>query len=466
MHLSLQKYKISDTIFLYPTFDYQPFMEVDDMKNKHFDLSDRIYIETSLDKGISIHKIALHLGKHDSSVAREIQRNRYKYRRRAYEGYQCAGERNCMVIHACNRDDCNKMCHGCIEVCNSEACPSYVPVTCKYIKGAPYCCNGCEKLNSGICHYPKYKYSAQNAQNLYKENLKETRSGTSLSPEEMKFIDELVSPLLLKGQSLSSIYITHKEELPCSLKSLYNYVDNCYLTARNIDLPRKVKYKVRNKHYKDTRNLPNFAVDRTYNDYKQYISEHPDCNVVEMDTVIGSKDGGKVLLTLMFCNCSLMVAILLPDKTQNSVINALNKICEGIGIEEFRRLFGIILTDRGTEFANPYALECYSNGEIKTRVYYCDPYCSWQKPHVEKNHELIRCILPTGKSFENLSQQDITLMMNHINSYPRANLNGNSPFDLAKLLIGPALLKMLHYHKIQPDDVILKPLLLWQPKNK
>ena len=161
-----------------------------------------------------------------------------------------------------------------------------------------------------------------------------------------------------------------------------------------------------------------------------------------------------------------MIGILLERKTIDAVAEALNNISEAIGIKRFQKLFGVILTDRGTEFSNPYAIESDPNGEIKTRVFYCDPYSSWQKGMIEKNHEFIRYIIPSGKSFDNLSQQDITLMMNHINNYPRANLNGATPYALAKLLIDEKLPEVLHFHKIRPDAVVMKPMLLHKPTYK
>ena len=193
--------------------------------------------------------------------------------------------------------------------------------------------------------------------------------------------------------------------------------------------------------------------------------ENPDVSIVEMDTVIGTQ-GGKVLLTLLFRNCSLMIAILLESNTLEAVATALNNLCDVIGIKCFQKLFGVILTDRGTEFSNPYAIESDINGEIKTRVFYCDPYSSWQKGMIEKNHEFIRYIIPKGRSFNDFSQQDITLMMNHINNYPRENLNGATPYALAKLLIDQKLLDALHFHKVHPDAVIMKPLLLRKPAYK
>lgn len=118
------------------------------------------------------------------------------------------------------------------------------------------------------------------------------------------------------------------------------------------------------------------------------------------------------------------------------------------------------MTDRGTEFTNPYAIESDIWGEIKTRVFYCDPQCSWQKGMIERNHEFIRMVLPPGSSFEHLNQEDITLMMNHINNYPRASLNGHSPMQLAHLLLDEQLLKVLNYIDIPQDNIVLRPKLM------
>ena len=84
---------------------------------------------------------------------------------------------------------------------------------------------------------------------------------------------------------------------------------------------------------------------------------------------------------------------------------------------------------------------------------------SYQKPHVEKNHEYIRYLIPKGKSFNNRTQEDITLMMNHINSTARASLNGNTPFKLAQMLLDVSMLDKLSLKHIHADEVHLKPAL-------
>lgn len=131
-----------------------------------------------------------------------------------------------------------------------------------------------------------------------------------------------------------------------------------------------------------------------------------------------------------------------------------------MGTAAFRRLCSVILTDRGPEFRNTYGIEYDANGKLRTQVFYCDPYCFWQKGSVEKNHEFIRQVLPKKTSFDWLTQDAVDLMMSHINSYPKARLNDKSPFEVAEFLLGKPLLAKLNLEKIPAKDVILRPTLL------
>lgn len=306
---------------------------------------------------------------------------------------------------------------------------------------------------------------AKYADDLYHDTLRSSREGINQSPEQLDKMDKLVAPLILKGQSISHIYATHAKEIGCSRTTLYSYIDKNILSVRNIDLPRKVKYRPRKKSGKYADNYADYRNGRTYEDFCNYMAENPNTPVVEMDTVIGKTESKKVLLTLFFRNCSLMLIILLANKSQDGVINALNNLCENLGIEHFKKLFPIILTDNGTEFQNNEALECDRYGEVKTRVYYCHPNSSWEKGMIEKNHEYIRYIVPKGRSFDSFSQRDITLMMNHINSVARDSLNGCTPYQLSRYVLDNKLHDVMELEEIAPDEVTMKPYLLTQSKR-
>lgn len=245
----------------------------------------------------------------------------------------------------------------------------------------------------------------------------------------------------------------------CSEKTLYNYVDAQLFDIRNIDLPRKVKYRPRYKK-------PEFKVDRgcrierSYADFQKYLGANPETTIVQMDSVIG-RVGGKCLLTIHFVESSLMLAFLRDANTSASVIEIINLLDEVLGVKTFNSLFPVILTDNGSEFSNPKEIEKRSTIPCnRTKIFYCDPSAPYQKGACEVNHELIRRILPKGSSFDELTQQDITLMMNHINSYKRKKLNNRSPYETFSFYYGEDVLKRLGCSPVAAENIILKPKLL------
>ena len=275
-------------------------------------------------------------------------------------------------------------------------------------------------------------------------------------------MDELVTRLVKKGQPLTHIYAEHEKEMPISLRSLYYYIDAGEMTIRNIDLRRKTSYRQRRKNKKDYSNgfgNLNFREGRTYEDFIEYMKSHAEDEVVEMDTVRGCREKGKRLLTMILRKNSIMLLFLMPDGTADSVKRIFDFLEAGLGTERFSRLFGIILTDNGSEFKRVDDLELTEDYVYRCNVFYCDPMASWQKAHVEKNHEYIRYVLRKGKSLNPFEQEDITLLMNHINSTKRKSLGYKSPYELIDEDDEDmwALWSLLKMDLIPADEVHLMP---------
>jgi IS30 family transposase len=204
--------------------------------------------------------------------------------------------------------------------------------------------------------------------------LVEARNGINISEEDLKHMDSIVTPLILQGQSPYQIVENHPE-INCTEKTIYNYIASGALSAKNLDLPRKVKYKLRKPHPSEINDKGIFE-GRTYKDFVDYLQAYPDSNVVEMDTVVGCEGSHKVFLTLFFRNCKLMLIYLLPDKTTSSVRKVFDRLEEKLTTLGFCRTFPVILTDRGFEFSKPDELECGIDNVIRTSIYYCDPMAS------------------------------------------------------------------------------------------
>lgn len=243
-----------------------------------------------------------------------------------------------------------------------------------------------------------------------------------------------------------------------SESTLYRLINYNLFSARNIDLPRKVKYS-RRKKTKVFKVDKSCRLNRTYDDYLKYLEKHPDLPVTQMDTVEGSK-GGKVLLTIHFVNAEFMIAFLRDSNNSQSVIDIFERLYLELRCDVFMSMMPIILTDNGSEFSNPKAIEYDRQGNQRTHVFYCNASSPGQKGSIEKNHELIRYVLPKGTSFDNLTQEDITLLMDHINSYSRESLGNKCPYDAFEFFYDASILQALNCHRIPPNEVNLTPALL------
>ena len=425
---------------------------------KHLSLADRFLIEGSINRGFSFKSIARNLSRAASTIAREVKNHRAFVDAVPRVMNDCISRTTCKSTNMCE-EACRGRCAFCKEYDCRSICDKYESVHCPELGRAPYVCNSCKKRS--LCKRRHAYYTAQRAHNLYLSTLSESRSGVRAGPEKLREIDELIKPLLLRGQSLNHIFATHAEKLGCSRKTIYNYIDNRALSTMGIDLPRKPRYRKRKKPKPAYKHEYAYRHGRMISDYQSYLELNPDVPVIEMDTVVGKRTKGKALLTMVFKDSGFMLIFLMPDQTHKSVLKIFDDLTGKLGLNEFRRLFPVILTDNGVEFKNATALEYTSRNDQRTRMFYCDPQAAWQKPHIERNHQFIRYVIPRFTSFDPFSQEDMTLLSNHINSFCRDRLDGKSPFDIAEKHM-KELLEVLGLARVAPDDVLLKPALLKQ----
>jgi len=430
---------------------------------KHLSLSERIIIEKMINADYTFASIARKLHRSASTVSREVLNHRSFVDKPTPDGKNdCVNRLRCIrnnichdvPIHGCYFYRC-KSCpdHTCTEICEG-----YISEHCAKLDKPPYVCTNCKHKNK--CKRNHAYYTAHRAQSEYKKYLSSSRCGVRKTTEEIEEIGRIIEPLIKRGQSPAHICAAHVDELGICERTLYNYIDNNVFAVRNIDLPKKVAYRKRRERKPLTHMEYKYRLGRTYEDFKSYIKAYPDVPVVEMDTVKGARGKGKVLLTMIFRKSSFMLVFLLPDARQESVIGIFDMLTDTLGVSRFQRLFPVILTDNGVEFKDVNSLEFSPAGVPRTRLFYCDPQASWQKPQVENNHKLIRRILPKGQSFMQLNTSDVRLITNHINSVIRDNLNFVTPFDMMTSDDETKLLSLLKLQSVPPDEVLLKPALI------
>ena len=382
-------------------------------KHKHLTLSDRNDIQLGLERSETFKAIGQSILKDPTTVSKEVKRNRQIRE----------------------------------STCHNLPCP--------LLDKAPFVCNVCPKRRQN-CGYKKIFYLAKQAQKQYEQTLIEAREGTPLNSQTFWDMDKIISEGVKKGQHIYHILKTHN--LDVSSSTVYRHIRKGYLSIAPIDLTRAVKFKERR-----TSNLPSIPKEakkgRSYEDFQNYLALNQLNSWLEMDTVMG-RTGGKVLLTFNLSFCNFIFARLLENKTALEVTKHLYDIKNTLyeADKDFFQLFPVILTDNGGEFARVKDIEMDIRGEIK--LFFCDPNRSDQKGRIEKNHTLIRDILPKGTSFDNLTQEDINLVCSHVNSVKRAALNGKSAYELFAFTYGEEIPKLLGISKIPAEDVCQSSKLL------
>ena len=411
--------------------------------NTHLTLQERQIIQKGIESRSSKVAIAQTIGKDPTTVAKEIRKHRDLRRRNAFN------QRN-ICIHL-------KECHGC-----KRRCKRYKEQTCSKRDRSPGACNCCPDMAK--CHLDKYFYNANIAHEQYRSDLVNSREGINITETQRDNIANIITPLVKQGQSIYQILAAHKDEIKLSEKTIYNYIDMGVFKKfglTNLSLKEKVARKQFKNKYKRRKEPANYT-GRKYDDYLNFIKDNPNAITVEMDTVM-NKVTGPYIQTFIFPNTSFMIGFLHTEKTCESMSKTLNILQEKLGDENYNKLFSLILTDRGSEFEKYEMFEInMETGELRTNIFYCDPMQSYQKPHVENNHNYIRDILPNGIDLSFLTQEKLNLMFSHINSVPRECYAGKTPYEMFEFFYDNdnKIANLFNIQKIKRDEVILKPYLL------
>lgn len=313
---------------------------------------------------------------------------------------------------------------------------------CSRLNRWPLVCTNCKLRYSKNCMKVKFKYDATTAQRKADANLINSRKGIDLDSEEFNKLDSIIKRGIDDNKSIYQIKIENNDVIDKSITTLYRYINNGYLTTKRIDLPFAVKYKKR-KHNKKY-DYSNNEIDRTghtYLDYLSYIHKHPGINVWQLDFLGTIKTDSKHILSFILPNVHFTLLDIITNPNSNKVVNFFDELEDKIGTENFVELIPVILTDRDPCFTDIEGI-CFSKitGEERCKLFFCDPYVSNQKPHVENINKQIRKFFPKGKSIDSLSKKEIQKRNITLLNTPTKSLDGNTPKDAFKTVYGEDLL--------------------------
>ena len=430
--------------------------------NKHLDFNTRIKIQKVITDNrdqtgsfkLTLKSVGEMFQKDPTTISKEVKNHRIEKKfivgEVTRQNNSCIHYSECKRIKLCGKSSCTIHCKKCV-VCK-EYCKDYEERVCRHLKSFPWVCNGCGRIKT--CSLNKYFYYSDKAHENYSDKKVTSREGINLTSKEFETMDQLIYEGLQKKQPLYHIYASNEDAMAVSLRTVYQYFEKNYFTAKNIDLPRKVTYKKRYEAKQRPLIFRKNKVGRTYEDYCAFTEEHPDASIVEMDTVEGIK-GGKALLTLHFVNFNFQLAYLINSICSSEVTKIFNELTSVLGLELFKDLFEAILTDNGKEFSDPNSLESDPTTQSqRTKIFFTHTYSSYEKGACEKNHEFIRVVVPKGHSFNEHTQEMVDNMMSNINNIKRNKLKA-SPYDLFALAYGEEVTSKLKIKKIDSNSVNL-----------
>lgn len=342
---------------------------------------------------------------------------------------------------------------NCLKLpCKSKLFLHTTLYACKKLQDFPFVCNRCFHYSS--CSNQRFAYDAYEADHCARHRLKSTRAHPQMSQDQLKELDQKISQRIRDHQSLYHIRTTDPS-ITQSEATLRRYIDKRYLSCQNIDLPRTIRFP----YQKETRQAPRkrinieLLVNRTYQDYLDYTATKPRI-VLQLDTMIGKRNDSKVLLTLYEPQSKFQWGILIHRSAAsvNQVVQALIQTL----IHQNHLFFDCLLTDNGAEFQSLPLVENDSRGVNVCRVFYCDPYASYQKGGCERNHSLARYLIKKGESLDFVFQEEINQLFSHINSQRRKSLKGLSPFQRFIELFHFSPSEFIAVFEIDPKQIKLK----------
>lgn len=198
--------------------------------------------------------------------------------------------------------------------------------------------------------------------------------------------------------------------------TLYKYIDQeVFLRITNKDLPyRGSRRKHKTRHVRPARVAKGESIEKR----PEHINDRSEFGHWEMDLMVSGRGGRSHLLVLTERQTRQEVTQKIPDKTDESVVAALDKLERKHGAR-FKTIFKSITIDNGSEFADCLSMERSIFGGQRTKCYYCHPSNPQERGSNEKQNQMLRRHFPKGTNFDKVHDTEIERVTEWLNKYPR-----------------------------------------------
>jgi len=140
----------------------------------------------------------------------------------------------------------------------------------------------------------------------------------------------------------------------------------------------------------------------------------------EGDTIIG-KNHKKAMITLVERKGGFTIIKKVESKNAKTVAKKMIQ-----SMSKYKKLVKTITFDNGLEFADHEVVA----KALKCKIYFADPYSSYQRGTNENTNGLIRQYFPKGSDFDNYSNKQIKDAMDCLNNRPRKRLGFCTPNEM------------------------------------
>lgn len=120
--------------------------------------------------------------------------------------------------------------------------------------------------------------------------------------------------------------------------------------------------------------------------------------------------------------------ISMADRTLASVIKAFDDLEKHLGFETFQRKFKTMTADNGSEFGDGSQIESSvtNPGRTRTKVYFCHPYSSYERGQNENQNRFVRRWVKKGGDLSVYTPEEWEQITEWVNNYPRRKYGGMS----------------------------------------
>lgn len=284
-----------------------------------------------------------------------------------------------------------------------------------------------ERMDSDLRLYSSYSCDIAQKDYLYKQAskgsmLKIGRDYHFARYVENKVLKDRYSPdAIVEEIKAKALYF----ETSVCTKTLYNYIHRgIFLNISEKNLLRKGRRrKITSQWRAERRKMP---LARCIDERPEKVNERVEFGHWEMDTVKGKAGTPACLLVLTERKTRYEIIRHMQNGTQEEVGKALDKLEKSH--KSFDRVFKTITCDNGVEFLNSSIVErsCKRGGKVRTFLYYCHPYSSYERGSNENANSIIRRMIPKGTDISKFSRKYIAGVEAWMNNYPRRILSYKS----------------------------------------